>query len=180
MLRKVISGGQAGWDVAALRAAKAVGLRTGGWMPKGFLTVQGPRPQYGPEYGIVEHESADWAPRTFANVRDSDRTVIFTNSETRGTQLTLAACAKYGRPSWVVPVRLMHGELQNAEDKQMLGTPEAIDWYANALWAHIGNAETLNVAGNRLAHFEGPAERFLRAVFAEVMRRQSEQAGEGV
>jgi len=35
----VISGGQCGVDVAALRAAKSCGLRTGGMMPRGFRTL---------------------------------------------------------------------------------------------------------------------------------------------
>ena len=43
---KVISGGQTGVDQAALRAAKAAGIETGGWMPKGFRTLAGPRPEF--------------------------------------------------------------------------------------------------------------------------------------
>jgi len=172
MLKRVISGGQAGWDIAALRAAKSAGLLTGGWMPKGFLTIQGAHPEYAEMYGIKEHTSADWSPRTFANVRDSQRTVIFTYGNSRGTVLTKQACEKHHRPVWVVPVRWFKGDLQNTEDGQMLNTPEAIAWYANALWAHIGESTVLNVAGNRGPHYEEPAERFLTALFIELLRRQ--------
>ncbi|HJT77421.1 MAG TPA: putative molybdenum carrier protein, partial [Gemmataceae bacterium] len=42
MLERVISGGQTGADQAGLAAAKACGIPTGGWMPKGFLTVAAP------------------------------------------------------------------------------------------------------------------------------------------
>jgi RNA polymerase sigma factor (sigma-70 family) len=41
MVRKVISGGQTGADQAGLFAAEAFGIETGGWMPKGFLTLAG-------------------------------------------------------------------------------------------------------------------------------------------
>lgn len=50
-LRRVISGGQCGVDVAALRAAKRAGLQTGGTMPRGWRTLDGPRPEYAAEYG---------------------------------------------------------------------------------------------------------------------------------
>ena len=35
---KIISGGQTGADMGGLLAAKDLGIRTGGWMPKGWLT----------------------------------------------------------------------------------------------------------------------------------------------
>lgn len=38
MLLKVISGGQLGADQAGLAAAKAVGIRTGGFAPKNYKT----------------------------------------------------------------------------------------------------------------------------------------------
>ena len=46
MIDRVISGGQTGADQAGWRAAKASGIPTGGWMPKGFLTEDGPRPEF--------------------------------------------------------------------------------------------------------------------------------------
>jgi hypothetical protein len=38
MIERVISGGQTGADQAGWRAARAAGIPTGGFMPKGFLT----------------------------------------------------------------------------------------------------------------------------------------------
>jgi hypothetical protein len=46
MLEHVISGFQIGVDQGAMRAAKAAGIPTGGAMPKGFLTEDGPRPEF--------------------------------------------------------------------------------------------------------------------------------------
>jgi len=40
----VVSGGQTGVDQAALRAARASGIATGGWAPKGWATEAGPAP----------------------------------------------------------------------------------------------------------------------------------------
>jgi Circularly permutated YpsA SLOG family len=45
---KIISGGQTGADQAGWRAAKACGLETGGWMPKGWKTELGCSPFFGP------------------------------------------------------------------------------------------------------------------------------------
>lgn len=49
----VISGGQTGVDQAALRAARASGIVTGGFAPKGWATEDGPAPWLGSEYGLV-------------------------------------------------------------------------------------------------------------------------------
>jgi hypothetical protein len=38
MLERVISGGQTGADQGGLRAARACGIPTGGWAPRGWLT----------------------------------------------------------------------------------------------------------------------------------------------
>lgn len=41
ILQKVISGGQSGADRAALEAAHAIGIPTGGWAPEGYKTING-------------------------------------------------------------------------------------------------------------------------------------------
>ena len=46
MLRKVISGGQTGADRAGLQAAKSSGIKTGGYMPKGFLALDGNKVEF--------------------------------------------------------------------------------------------------------------------------------------
>jgi hypothetical protein len=46
MIAKVQSGGQTGTDVAGVRAARRLGIPTGGVMPKGWKTLDGPRPEY--------------------------------------------------------------------------------------------------------------------------------------
>ena len=50
-ISKVVSGGQNGSDQAALRAAKELQIPTGGWMPKDWMTLDGPRPEFEELYG---------------------------------------------------------------------------------------------------------------------------------
>ena len=51
---KIISGGQTGADQAGLAAAKRLGIPTGGFFSKGFLTEAGPRPDLAAEYRLEE------------------------------------------------------------------------------------------------------------------------------
>ena len=51
MLEKIISGGQSGADRAGWRAAKAFGVSSGGWMPRGILTDDGPHPEFADQFG---------------------------------------------------------------------------------------------------------------------------------
>jgi hypothetical protein len=100
--RKVIaemrSGGQTGVDIAALRAARACGIPTGGIMPKGFRTLDGPHPDWAREFSLTEHASSEYAPRTFQNVRDADITVqIAADFTSSGERCTARAVRQYGR-----------------------------------------------------------------------------------
>lgn len=62
MLTKVISGGQTGVDQAALRAAKAARIPTGGYAPKGWLTEDGPAPWLA-DFGLIEMRMVGPLPR---------------------------------------------------------------------------------------------------------------------
>jgi hypothetical protein len=77
MIEKVISGGQIGADEAGVRTAKAFGIPTGGTMPKNFLTLDGPKPEFKELYGMEEHSSPSYPPRTKLNVKNSDGTIRF-------------------------------------------------------------------------------------------------------
>jgi hypothetical protein len=134
MLKRVISGGQTGADQAGWRAAKGAGIPTGGWMPKGFLTEAGPRPDFAELYGAREHDSAGYAPRTGANVRDSDFTLIFVEGKCGpGSGLTMQECRRAGRPFILV-----------LRDADTMETPQRV---AYAL--KVRGVGVLNVAGSR-------------------------------
>lgn len=129
---KIISGGQTGADRGALIAAKELGLQTGGWMPKGFRAQDGDHPEFEELYGVVEHESPNYQPRTALNVRDSDATIrIATNFESPGERLTLKMIRQYCKPYLDIdPLNESH-------------TPERL-----VDWLRKNNVKILNVAGN--------------------------------
>ena len=95
---KIISGGQTGADQAGLAAAKELGLETGGWLPKGCVTQEGPRPDLLTLYNMKEHPKKGYPPRTERNVLDSDGTLIFGNVTSPGCRLTIKFCKLYNKP----------------------------------------------------------------------------------
>jgi hypothetical protein len=68
MLDKIITGGQTGADQTGVRSAKAFGIPTGGFMPLGFRTEDGPRPEFAELYGAVVTATDNYCVRTEANV----------------------------------------------------------------------------------------------------------------
>lgn len=129
----VISGGQTGADRGGLIAAKKAGFTTGGWMPKGFKALDGNHPEFLDIYGLIEHPSPLYPPRTFANVKQTDVTIRFAvNFQTAGELCTLKAIEKYGKPHF---------------DVDVLGTTtpgDLVHWLR-----HLDKRpEALNIAGN--------------------------------
>jgi len=153
MIERIISGGQTGADQAALRAARAAGISTGGWMPKGFRTEDGPRPEFAELYGMVEMGTIDYRPRTEQNIRDSQATLWFGSTHSAGFKVTSNACGGVGRALMVVSTRR--------------GTkPSDV-----AAWTVARRVKVLNVAGNRESKAPGigaKVERFLADVFARL------------
>ena len=134
MLKKVISGGQTGADFAGLRAGRKLRLETGGTAPKGWrITLPDSSEGSNPTlkgYGLTEGKSRAYPPRTRANVRDSDGTVIFGYTESTGAILTMNTAKELNKPLIINP------------------TPEQL-----REWVATNNIEVLNVAGNRASDF---------------------------
>ena len=141
MLIQVISGGQTGADLGGLTAARACGLRTGGWMPKGFLTLDGPRPDLAKKFGLQEHGSPTYPPRTRRNVLHSDATIrIARHWNTNGERATLKFIHQYRKPYLDVSV----------------DSPPAPAEVADWLSEH--RVRILNVAGNTERNVPGIEE----------------------
>jgi len=131
MLIQVISGGQTGADLGGLIAARASGLRTGGWMPKGFLTLDGARPDLARKFGLQEHSSARYPPRTRRNVQQSDATLRFARHwHTSGERATLKFIHQYRKPYLDVSVDSPPSPTEVAD------------------WLREHRVRILNVAGN--------------------------------
>jgi hypothetical protein len=164
MLMKVISGGQSGADQGAWRAARRFSIPTGGWMPKGFMTEDGPRPEFAALYDAVEHESPEYPPRTRANVMEADLTLVFDarykgsgrlDDLSPGSRLAVLTAMWEGKRSIVFAV-----ELGKPID------PKCSTAAADRLRSH--GVQVLNVAGNRESKAPGIGawvEAYLCAVF---------------
>ncbi len=152
MIKKVISGGQTGADIAGLIAAKNLGIPTGGTISKGFRTLAGPRPEYARLYGLVEHASWAYPPRTECNVRDSDATIRFaTDWESAGEKLTHKFIIRFGKPRMSI-------DLNDARPVK-----DVRDWILS------NNIQILNVAGNSEQTSPGIAK-FVIAYMTEVLK----------
>jgi hypothetical protein len=134
-LTKVISGGQTGADRAGLETARCLGYETGGAVPRGYKTSKGPDPGL-KKFGVVEHSSDRYPPRTVKNVRDGDGTVWFGNEETSGGKLTIGTARRLGKPLLINPTA---GELR--------------------AWIIDNNVGVLNVAGDRETNSPGTQAR---------------------
>jgi len=144
-LVKVISGGQTGADHGALAAAKQLGLKTGGWMPRGFLNESGSDPVMASTYGLQEHPSPHFPARTKQNVRDADGTIWVDDglgTDSRGKRCTLNEVEKRNKPLLVNP------------------TPAVLD-----NWVRAHNIRILNVAGPRASRDVHAFRRVLDLLF---------------
>lgn len=134
MIKKIISGGQTGADQGGLEAGKILGIETGGWTPLGWRTENGPMPNLGSDFGLKEHSDRAYPPRTAANVRDSDGTVIFGDITEPGSSLTVGLCKNADKHFFVV---------------DRLNNPSVEVQAIFLIWLDQFNIQVLNVAGNR-------------------------------
>jgi hypothetical protein len=132
-LKKIISGGQTGADIAGIDAAIEHGLSYGGWLPKGRKTEKGALDL---KYtNMTEMPVGDYQEMTEENVKDSDGTVIFTHGKYSGVSaLTMNYAAKHNKP-------FLHLDLDVASESTAIES--LIEWI------YKQKIETLNVAGSR-------------------------------
>ena len=104
MTIKIISGGQSGADLGGLVAAERYGLigEFGGWMPRGWLTEDGPKPEYEARFRMREHPSRDYRDRTISNIGLADATLIFGDPRTPGGRLATSTLLNLQLPYAVI------------------------------------------------------------------------------
>lgn len=128
MIVKIISGAQTGADQAGLSAAVKLGLDRGGFIPLGRRTDSGPLSQELMDlWKLTEHTSSSYPPRTWANVKLGDGTVLFGDITSPGSRLTMSLCVRHNRPYLV--------------------NPRSIKEFRQ--WVKLNRISVLNVAGNR-------------------------------
>lgn len=161
-LQQVISGGQIGADVAALRAAHACGIPTGGWMTKKFRTRLGPMsPEDVEKYGMIETSTIRYSTRTKKNVQAADGTIQFAYDwNSAGEKLTSRFVQEAGQTHFHVTLMLTPTGYVIADEKVRL--------LKVAEWIKQEKIEILNVAGNGNTEIEDCVEGFLGQVFHQL------------
>jgi predicted Rossmann fold nucleotide-binding protein DprA/Smf involved in DNA uptake len=142
----IISGGQTGADRGGLDAAMQEGITTTGFVSKGRLAEDGKVPS---KYPLEEMSAKTYPPRTRANAKLADFTVIFTTGElTGGSLLTQNICIKLGKPC-------LHIDLDGLTNARKRRTSlRKLDQQTRQT-----NATTLNVAGSRESQSPGLQEK---------------------
>lgn len=152
---KIISGGQVGADIAALRAAKECGYETGGWMPKGFKTRSGDKPEYAEMFGMVETHDGGYPVRTRMNIATSDVTIRYgSNFKSYGERLTARLVGEFKKP--IFDVRITPTEIPEVT----VPVGDVADWLL------IYKPNIINVAGNSYEKIE----LIVHIHFAKVLR----------
>jgi hypothetical protein len=150
-LKRVTSGGQIGVDIAALKSAKKFGLKTGGHIPQGFITLDGLKPGYGWQYGLLD-DCYNYKERTWKNVHDADATLrIATDFTSRGEVCTLNAIRAYSK---------IHLDIFWEPSSSLF-----IDEEETAVWLISNQIQVLNIAGNANKELEERVQTYLTTVF---------------
>jgi hypothetical protein len=97
MIEKIVTGGQAGAEQEAWSAARRAGIATGGYMPRGFATEDGPKPRLGALYGAIEFP-LDEPTRFRANLRRADALLWLGDPLSEDGRSAIAACRELGKP----------------------------------------------------------------------------------
>jgi putative molybdenum carrier protein len=144
---KIISGGQAGVDRAALDVALKHGIDCGGWCPAGRLDEFGRIPDL---YPVKELEHGAFTERTLQNVKDSDGTVIiYLGKLSGGTEQTVRFCEEQQRPHQLINA----SKISSAEAAKLIGG-----------FVRRSKVVILNVAGPRKSEWPGGHDYAFRAL----------------
>lgn len=155
----VRSGGQTGADFGFIHGAKMMGATTAGWIPRGWLTEEGPMPWL-EVFGLRETPEAGYPQRTSWNVRDAEVTILFGDPTSRGSRLTIECCEMHARPILRIPW-----------DPSKPADPSDARAAAIVAWLRKHGATHINGAGNRESVAPGitvAADRLIRAVLARL------------
>jgi hypothetical protein len=97
MIEKVVTGGESGVEQAAWLAARRAGVATGGYMPRGYATEDGPAPRVGALHDAIEFPLSE-AQRLRANLRRVDALLWFGDPLSGEAKAVFEACRELGKP----------------------------------------------------------------------------------
>jgi hypothetical protein len=151
LVEQIISGGQTGADLGALRAARELGVPTGGIAPRGWLTENGPQEELLKRFGLRECDEDGYPARTRRNVEMADGTLLIGSYETGGTRLTYEIAMELNKPTFHVPLVIA----PNIDELRY--------------WLGRFGIGVLNVAGNRESQSPG-IEEFTRQLLVSTLK----------
>lgn len=104
---KIISGGQTGVDIIALRVANACGYETGGYATNYYMTEKGPNKNECIKLGMKPIHfhgslSQQYLARNEANVAEADLCIVFNIVHSPGTNGSLRFIKKHKKSSIVI------------------------------------------------------------------------------
>lgn len=135
-------------DQAALYVAKAKKLKTSGYMPRGFKTIDGPNIELAEKFGLKEMDEPGYPARTYKNVATSDATLILTyNPGSPGTLCTIKACKTYKKPFLLAQM------------------PKGLKKVKVVCWLEEISPDVLNVAGSRQTKMNNAFEDAFRFLY---------------
>ena len=145
LVKTLISGGQTGIDMLGLEVARQLGIRTAGTATRNFEGIHPNAHSYGltefgqvnlstDEKGFLNSKIGVWTkpyqklynPRTYININRSDATVVYGDTQSPGSKLTISLLKEVGKP-----------HIEN---------PDCIALHN---WITTNGIQILNVAGNR-------------------------------
>jgi hypothetical protein len=142
---KVISTGETGVDRVALEVARSLGVTTGGWAARHYMTEAGP--DLGLKvFGLVEYPANTAPPRIRATVRMADGTVWFGSQRVPQVVRLAQTCAAHQKP--------------------FVLNPDAATLTA---WMAEEAIRVLHVAGSRSSRLDPATERHVRTVLREAL-----------
>ncbi len=156
VIKKIISGGQTGADIAGIDAAIFCNVPYGGWLPRGRKAENGTVPEKYTQFQVMTR--GGYPKRTEQNVIDSDGTVIFTYGKLAGgSSLTKKFSVKNNRP-W------RHVDLDAVNNPTALINDWVLDW----------DIKILNVAGKSASKAPGIYNQ-VKNIIIEVLQQEIEK-----
>lgn len=136
----IISGGQTGADLGALRGALYCNIPTGGYAPKNWITETGPMPDLGIVYGLVESSSRECEIHTRQNIQIADAVILICrNFDSPGSRLTYKSAAEMGVPVFKLQFTIPSlAPLYWFEDLRSW-----LDWHTPSILMFAGNRESV-------------------------------------
>lgn len=187
-LKKIISGGQTGVDIAALRAVRAYNeksnstIETGGYCPHNYMTCAGPNGELA-SFNLKEVNNGPLAEqykmRSCLNVQLADATLAFRFKPSTGTDhsIAFATTSRWG------PLR--NCTLKNGEAMQSTYKPTCvITRLEGCTWSLLPdirafllryNVHTLNICGHRDVCYERAVQDFLEILFHDLFKKENSQ-----